>query len=402
MANTPPAAAAQSRATPAKGKAQVASRPFRIGTQPVDIPEYSNQTQLTAASQDLPVYQISPAGFLRHLYLVCSAVATGNTGTNTASFVEDGPFSVYDTITFEDVNQKQIVGPFTGWDFYILNKFGGYSFGDDAKASPIFTAQTSTASSAAGSFTFALRIPVEINPRNTLGSLPNKSATSEFKVRLRLAPSTNVYSTASTNLPTVNTTIAQVDYWEPNATDLRGRPLAQTPPAINTLQLWHKTDYGGVATTMTRQKIEGTGYPWRNIIFVLRGSTAATARANGETDWPNPLQVLYQNQVLANKSKARWQDEIYRNYRLPLVGDVLNLTNGAGYKDNGVYNIPFNQGFVHKPGFEDGRQYLPTDSGTFVGLTGNPGATTAAHTLTVFINDLVPVNNNDLALTGGI
>jgi hypothetical protein len=280
---------------------------------------------------------------------------------------------------------------------YILNKFGGYAFNDDPKASPIYTAQTSTASSAAGSFTFALRIPVEINPRNTLGSLPNKSATSEFKLRLRLAASASVYSTASVNLPSVSTKVVQVDYWEPNSADLHGRPLAQTPPAVNTLQLWHKTDYTVSAGSMTRQKVEGTGYPWRNVLFVLRGSTAATARADGETDWPSPLQILYQNQILVNRQQAYWLEWVARHY-----GYTGAVADSAGAKDKGVYPLPFCAGFTHKPGYEDGRGYLSTDSGTFVGLSGTVGSTTATHTLSVFINDIVPVNNNDLALTGGV
>lgn len=387
--------ATQAPAKPAGGKAQAPTpmRPFRTGSQPYDLQEYDDGPRtMTTSAQDLPVWNISPAGYLAQLVLLCECVTAGNAAT--VAFKEDGPFSSYDSIIFEDTQTDQILGAFTGWDVAMLNKYGGYAFQDDPVASPVYSAVTG-AGGTGGSFSFVLRIPVELVPRDTLGALPNKSTTSAFKARIRLAPSTNVYSTSPTTLGTVRTRISQIDYWEPNATDpASGRPIEQTPPALNTLQRWQKTDYA-IATSMNRMKVDGVGFPWRNLIFVLRGSTAATARADGETDFPDPFTVLYQSNTLAYRLKKVWQDRIAKAYG---YSGAVGAANG---KDNGVYPFWFNQDFAHKPGWETRRGYLPTDAGTFVGLTGNTGATTAAHTFTVFINDVVPMPN-PLALTGGV
>ena len=142
----------------------------------------------------------------------------------------DAPFNVIDSIQLEDTNSKPILGPFGGYDLYLINKYGGYAFGSDPKENPNYLANAGTTSP--HNVKFRLRLPVELVSRDALGALPNKSGTNKFRVRVRLAAQATVYGTAPTQTPTVRVRFQPENYWEPDMTDLKGRPLAQNPPRL--------------------------------------------------------------------------------------------------------------------------------------------------------------------------
>src|SRR5258708_2830679 len=95
----------------------------------------------------------------------------------------DAPFNVIDTITLEDTNGKPIVGPFGGYDLYLVNKYGGYvSEGDVKDAGSDYVADTGT--TAPSTVSFQLFIPVELVARDAVGALPNKSGTNKFRMKI--------------------------------------------------------------------------------------------------------------------------------------------------------------------------------------------------------------------------
>jgi hypothetical protein len=377
--------------------------------QSVDEIDYDDSRAMTASTQDLPVLNVPPAGFLQDVYLLSEGTVAGN-AVVTVAVAEDFPWRVIDTITFEDVNNAPIVGPITGWDLYVINKFGGYTFNDDPRFSPVYRLDTLGGTNAtASSWAFVLRIPVELVKRDSLGSLPNKSGTAMFKVRIRLAASGSVYTTPPTTLPTVRTRIQQANWWEPDATDLKGRPLAQNPPAVQTTQYWSKVDYTVNAGSL-RQKYDRVGYLIRNLIHVLRDSTGT--RSGGETDFPDPftLRVEGNNQIVRNKSV--WLQRMSNNgYIGAAGGNVAAARTGVAdnytgtlaiittpAKDNGVYVEPYCLDFAHKPGYETRRGYLATSSAARIEAQGTIGGA-GAHTFTVLTNDVAPANGDDAMLT---
>src|SRR6266571_7929833 len=121
------APAARQGAAPSTDKkaAMPVARGFRVGVQSVDEIDYDVSPTLTAGTQDLPVLNIPAAGFLQDLYILVEATWTA--GAAVVAYFEDGPFNCLDTVSFEDVNNAPIVGPITGWDLYIINKYGGYT-----------------------------------------------------------------------------------------------------------------------------------------------------------------------------------------------------------------------------------------------------------------------------------
>lgn len=393
---------------PQQKQAPAPSRAFRIGVQSTDEIDYDDTRNVTTSTQDLPVLNLPPAGFLQDIYVLIDYTVSAN-AIATVVVKEDYPWNIIDTITFEDVNNAPIVGPFTGWDLMIANKYGGYTFSDDPRQSPVYRADTLTGTNAtASSASFVVRIPIELVKRDALGALPNKSGTAMFKVRVRIAASGTIYTTAPTTLGTIRTRIQQSDWWEPDATDLKGRPLSQNPPAVQTTQYWSKVDYT-INSGSVRQKLDRVGYLVRNHVVVVRDSTGS--RSQGEADFFDPFILRVEGNTLITRLKALWRHRMADNGYMgatpsgsvsatPVsVGDNYTGANiGVASKDNGVYVEPYCADFAHKPGWETRRGYLELSSAARVEIQGTLGGS-GVHTVTVITNDVAPANGDDALLT---
>jgi len=380
------------RQAPSKGngekRAAAPPRPFRVGTVSHTEINYDVTTNMTASTQDLAVLEIPPAGFLRGVTILCEATSATNVAT-VALTNNNAPFSVYDSITFEDTNSKPIVGPVNGYDLYLINKYGGYRFSSDPKQSTIFNVITG----AAGTITFAfrLRIPVELVARDALGSLPNKSGTNKFKVRIRMAAAAAVYSTAPTNAVAVRTRMVQEDWWEPDMVDLKGRPLSQNPPAVQTTQYWTKGTYNQGAGDQRIQIQQGLGYLLRNYIFMNPPATGTLVRdATSDAAWPDPATIQFESNVISDTLRPIWRDDIARDYGYNAAVET------AGGRDYSVYPLPFMLDFGLQPGAETRRGYLPTADASRMELRGNFGV---APTLTVLANYVAPAGGDDMSIT---
>lgn len=381
-------AAAPASGTAPKGKtAAVITRPFVAGTRRVDSIDYDQSKTLTATTQDMPVYEVSPNGFLRGAFLLIEAVAATNVAT--VAFNADGPFNVIDTINVSDTNNKPIFGPMGGHDWYECLKHGGYAFVDDVKESPIYSVTTGSGGSG-GSFTFPLWLPIEIVARDGLGSLPNKSSSATYNVSLRLAATTTVYSTAPTNAPSVRVRWQVVGWMDPNATDMRGNQIAQNPPAVQTTQYWSKQSYVVNAGTYGF-RLQGIDSMVRNLVFMLLDSN--NSRQQGDSDFPDPFALQYETSQPVNRIRNIWRH---------MIGQEFGYTGAvetAGGRDYGVYPETFCQDFGAKPGSETRLGYLPVSSSTTLYLSGSIGGS-GSHTLVVLVNKVVPAGGDPMALTG--
>ena len=362
-------------------------RPFRVGAMQHEEINYDVTQTMTAGTQDLTVLEVPPSGFLRGIYVLVDATSASNVAT-VVNANNNAPFSVIDSITFEDTNSKPIVGPFNGYDLYLVNKYGGYFNSSDPKSSSIYTNVVGAASTI--TFNFVLRIPVELVARDALGALPNKSGTNKFKVRIRLAPIASVYSTAPTNAPSVRVRMVQDGWYEPNMTDLKGRPLAQNPPAVQTTQFWTKGTYN-LATGDQRQQIQqGLGYLLRNLVFINYPSASLTRDATSDGNFPNPATIQFEANDMITRPLTLWRDLIARQYA------YLGATEAANGRDYSVYPMPFNLDFGLAPGAETRRGYLPTSDASRLEFRGTFGAAT---NFTVLANYVAPANADDASIT---
>jgi hypothetical protein len=382
------------RRTPARGNPNQAPplpvRPFVAGTRRIDEPDYDATVTMTTGTVDLPNYELSPNGYLTGLFVFVNVTTAGNAAA--VAFQADAPFNVLSNISFQDTNSQPIVGPMTGWDLYCLSKYGGYAFQDDARMSPIFSATAGVGAGLGGSAQFCLYLPIEIVRRDALGALPNKSASSTFKLDLTVGSSGSVYSVAPTTLGTVRVRVFEVGWQDPNATDIRNNPVAQDPPGVQTTQFWNRQTYT-LTSGAVDQRLQSIDALLRTLIIVARDENSS--RAQGDTEFPDAFTLQYENSlIIESRLKPLWQHFIARDY------GYTNTVETAGGRDNGVYPISWALDFMAKVGYETRYQYLPMSSAsnlTIRGLIGGAGA----NLYTCLVNKVVPAGGNPLVLTGG-
>lgn len=369
-----------------KRQAAPPPRPFRIGVKSHEEINFDTTVTQTAGTQDLPVLEIPPAGFLRGIYVLVEASST-NSAATSAYADANAPFSLIDTITLEDTNSKPIVGPFNGFDLYLVNKYGGYAFNNDPKSSPSYT---STVGSGDNTINFVLRIPVELVARDALGALPNKSGTNKFKVRIRVAPSASVFSTPPTEALSIRFRMVQEDWWEPDTTDLKGRPLAQNPPAVQTTQYWTKGVYSIGSGDQRIQIQQGLGYLIRNLIFVNYPAASLTRDATSDGNFPDPATLQFEANILFDRLRLLWQDQIGKKFGYSATVGT------AGGRDYSVYPLPFNDDFGNQVGSETRRGYLATADASRMEFRGNFGASA---NFAVLANYVAPSGGDDARIT---
>ncbi len=369
-----------------KQQATVMARPFRYGVQHVDDVPYDQTVTTTTSTQQLTVYEIPSTGFLEYVDVLVEGTTSGNSANVT--FAANGPFNVIDTIQFLDTNNQPIVGPFDGYQLMLVNKYGGYTFNDDPRNNAIYTATTGTGSTG-GSFSFTYRIPLELVERDGLGAMPNKSASTPFKVKVTVAATATIYGTGPTSAPSVRFRMVPKSWWQPQAADMYGNPLSQNPPAVNTTQYWQLATYTIAAGAFAQQLTSSVGFPIRNLVFELIDSNSS--RSQGESDWPDPFKLQLEANIIIDRVKKLWQGKIAQDFGYSAaVGDA------ALGKDNGVYAESFNKDFSSKPGWETRRGYLPTTDAMRLQVRGTIGGS-GSHTLSVLTNYVAPGAGSNLA-----
>ncbi|SEF12930.1 hypothetical protein SAMN05216489_09990 [Streptomyces sp. 3213] len=388
MAGTATAPAKGASDTSKAAAAPAAARPFITGTREVDKNIYDVTKTTVTTTQRLDTYELDTDGFTSALYILVEGTTAGNSATVT--FAADGPFNAIDTVQFSDTSNKAILGPMNGHDLYEIIKHGGYCFSDDAKQSAIYSAVTGSGATG-GSFTFVLRLPIEIVHRDALGALLNKSASAVYKLDITLAATATIYGTPPTAAPSVRTRIQQFGWMDPNATDIRGNAVSQAPPALNTVQFWDKQTYNPAAGSLNLKLNTFSGLV-RNLIFELRDNSQS--RQQGDADFPDPFIFQYETSLPVQRIRNIWRHKIGEDFGYTAAVET------AGGRDYGVYPLPYNKDFGLKPGAESRFGYLPVSSATSLMAKGSIGGANN-HPLNVFVNYVVPANGDPRAITGG-
>ncbi len=348
-------AAAGATGTQAPNQPPAVQRPFRAGTFRTLVQDgYQQSVTMATSTQTMAQYSPTPNAFIRGLWLQAVMVTAGNAAT--VAFQPDAPPIVFQSIVFADANQKPIVGPINGYQLLIVNKYGGYQFQDDPRASVVWSVTTG-AGGTGGSFTMILYVPLEIVSRDALGSLQNKSASSAFQLILTVNTIAATYSTAPTNPGTLTVTIHEDGWVQPKGQDATGNPLAGAPPQLGTTQYWTAGTYNALNGSQQVQLTQGLGYPVRMFVAV-NYDVGNSTRATGDTDWPTATSFIFRGTTYLNVTKTTWKDQMGRLYGFQ--GSTADAANGL---ENGVYTIPFNNDFGLQDGDELRTAYLPTQQG---------------------------------------
>lgn len=342
----------------------------------------------TGSDQDLGVFDIPAYGYVRNLVILVTA-SGGTGGAPAVTANEDAPFNLLKNIYLTEPNGAVIAQFDTGYDMMLANKWGGYGhvLGSDQRATPIYSPFGATYAGA----TFLLRVPVEINLRDGLGSLPNQNAAATFKLRATLAKNTDLGTgTFPTTLPTVRVR-AYLEAWD--QPELSGAGVANqvTPPAMNTTQFWSSQTYT-VNTGQNTIRLTRVGNYVRNLIFQFR--RGGTTRSTGETDLQavDPTYLYLDTRPLDIIEPNNWRQQMYdRTGFGATVGTQTPAQDAPRALDNGVRVYDFCHEFDGTLGHENRDLWLPTLGSTRLEIQGNfPNAGT------------LKVLTNDVAIAGSV
>lgn len=345
----------------------VAANPFvRASSMVTEGAFHDNTVALTASSstqvsdQDVPAF-----GYLRGIYLRITG-SGGDGGTTPGVADEDAPWNVLADITLNDVNGRSLIGPLSGYDLYLSNKWGGYTYASDPLNSPIYSEPTDD-----GDFDFVLRLPVEVSLRDGLGSLPNQNSSATYKLAYSIAAASTVFSTQpAPTLPSVRVR-AYAEFWSPvEPTDPRGMPNMTEPPAVGTTQHWTKATPNVTASSENRIRMTRVGNMLRTLIFVLRDSSGDRTTAG----FPDALRIEWDQRNLHVFSRDILRQQMYEQSYKTLEAGVLVVSFAADLDG--------------KIGMEMRDQWLPTTEATRLELVGTFGSD--ADNLQILTNDVAP------------
>lgn len=334
--------------------------PFPRASQRYREPFIDQQSQLSGTTQQLVFADVPAHGYLRHVTLLVTATA-GAAGMASVAAAADAPWSVLSEVTLQDVNGTNIVGPVTGYQLYLINKWGAYRRLNPTD-SPSYSAVDTD-----GDFSFLLTIPVEFVQRDALGSLPNQNASATYKVRVGLAASTSVYTTPPDTLPTVRVQGWAHDWAPPAQADAGGQLQQTQPEAVGTVAYWSVfvTDVVSGENTIRLPRV---GNMIRNLVLVYRQSGARDS-----SDLPPSWRWEWDARTLFNEGDALTEESMVMAYGFD--------------PDTGVRVWTMTDDFDAKAGDELRDYYWRTTQATRLEVRANFGD---AGTLEILTNDVMP------------
>lgn len=369
--------------------------PFPVGVYESGTQDYDNSVVQAATPTQMPLWNISPTGWLRGLWFDFTMTTAGNAAT--VVFNGDptaGGFSGVQKVTLYDLGGEVVIA-LTGYEWLVVNKFGGYFEVGDPRADITFF-QTAGAGGTGGSFHFILYLPFEVVARDGLGVVQNESKPG-WKVEIWMDSSAQTYTTPPTALGTMRLRGYPDSYTEPAAAAPNGRPFAQTPPLPGSLQYWKSENQALPAGNIKFDLSNGVGFPIRNIFYYVRDAGNST-RATADANWPDPATLLLGNVNYFTRSKNLWISKMSKAFALSSVGATVPAVDTAQGRENGVFPVWFTQDMSSHPGDELRFRYLDTQVNSLVRLTGIGGG---AFTLFALTNWLATPSKNRYALISG-
>lgn len=310
---------------------------------------------------------VAVPGYIRGFRYKISAV--GGTGT-TAVLSADGPFNLASLVTVKDAfGTPLLVAP--GYEaFFLLAKYGG-SFGmaatRDVTNLPSWTAMATT-----GNFQFGTQLPLEFV--KALGCISGANASLLPTITINLNPSTTVYSTAPTTVPTLNVQCDADFYWLPEGVNIAPPGLGTTRQVV--FQQCNPTIGSNSTTTVQFPRLGGY---LDFIVMEMRDSTGARVDA-----WPSRIRIYVDGVPLIDSDIQTVYEDMaiaFQNTSRPTGVICLTRKTSLSQEDLGL--------------LDTGETFLSTNPGTLIEVQGAPwGAiTNAPATLNIMVGQVVPSGN---------
>lgn len=383
---TATATPAPAKKTAAKAKAAPPPRPFFTGTVDLETHNYTNRTTMGTAQVSFDTYNLKTNGFLADLFVTMTAVTAGNAAT--VAFNESYPVKAISVFQVSDTGGQPVLGPMDSWELAMFVKWGGFSFSDDIRQSQTYSAVVG-AGATGGSFAFVLHVPIQFVRREPLGPLPNTNSNNAYTLDMTLCTIAQAYATAPTTPPQVTVTIHQDAYRQSAKKDAQGNAAVSTPPGLGAVLYLRRNTMPAPSGSFDQElsQMEGS---YRALMLLLTDSTGS--RAGGDTNWPDPAQVFFNNDVPYDRAKTTWIRKQERDY------GYINAVETAGGRDNGLFVLPFITDHGLKAGSEDRYKYLSVSAADTLGFRGVIGGSGSGK-LTTYYNFVRPPGGQIRGLT---
>lgn len=333
----------------------------------VDGVFYDETRTVTTTNVVFPEAKVPVGNWLAYVDLIVTISSTGNSAT--VALQADAPWTLIGELTFIDAGGNT-VDSLTGYNLYLMNLLGGFTFQTDPVASPAYSALTTGAGGTAGSGAFVLRLPVEVINRDAIGAYPNGASNAAVRIGLTAAPLLSTYSTVPNGTVSMNVKMISCGYVLPAVGSPSGRPYAEAPTGAGLFQQWSNITYdvttGGVRTIPHVRK----GQVYRTLIIVAR--TAAGARSDTAiTDLAFLVdEIATIKGPWSYLKHATWQKHSIAAANLPA----------------GVIQVSYAHDWDGKMGGELRDGWVPTQPGSKVEIQTTASVTA---TLTVITNEIV-------------
>jgi len=296
--------------------------------------------------------QIKPVGgYVRYYPLYITA--SGGTGTAAVASA-DAPYNAVQNLFLRDPFGQPIIQA-DGYSLYLIDLYGGQSgvfgYGNNPATLPSYSAVATS-----GNFEFRIHLPFELDSSGYC-SLPAMNAASQPSIWVQTNPSTTVYSTAPTGVPTLTIQLDE-EFW---AAPVDNPQFA--PPDVGSSAQWSvtKAPTGIAASQWQRVVLPRVGALCNTLILILRDSTGARVDYFPTSDlslWVDGVPHLYETFL-------ERQDKMYAQFGVTRPTGVIVYT-----FRNSV------QTFVSTADTYD--LILPTSPATLLEVVGTWGAITNA------------------------
>jgi hypothetical protein len=334
--------------------------PFFYGTNQY-VEKIQSVSQLLGTAQVEQVFNITPGGFLRGVRLEVRSTG-GVIGSGALS--ADGPWTALASASLENIDGGPIIYPMAVYTHMIRQMYGRPWWGDPSRRFDF----SNTINPA-----FSLFMQPEL--RHTAGVLANTDARAQFRIRFTFATLAQFLATVGTaTAPTVTVTAYMEGWAQPDAEDLNGNPIEETPPGLNlaTLARRQNINLAAVGADNTFQ-ISNMGNDIRVVSWIMRNSAGA------RTDLAsNPIRWRIDNRSLGVFST----DEVFNR-----MSDQYEMLQNGSTRQTGVYVFPR----WFDPGRMVGESWLSTNNATYLLWETATAAGGAGGTVEMVTDEVVPV-----------